>query len=59
LPKHVEFVTHELPKTAVGKPDWRTMQERDKLTELPYGDSEISGNTVSGINDDLDMEQAS
>jgi long-chain acyl-CoA synthetase len=31
LPKHIEFVTEELPKTAVGKPDWKTVQERERL----------------------------
>jgi acyl-CoA dehydrogenase len=54
LPKYVEFVTHELPKTAVGKPDWRSMQEREKLKELSYVDPEISE-----TKDGLDMEQAS
>jgi acyl-CoA dehydrogenase len=31
LPKHIEFVTEELPKTAVGKPDWKKVQERERL----------------------------
>lgn len=54
IPKHIEFVTQELLKTAVGKPDWRTMQEREKLAELPHGEGDISD-----ITNGLDMEQAS
>ncbi|WP_373531735.1 acyl-CoA dehydrogenase [Vampirovibrio sp.] len=57
LPKHIEFINYELPKTAVGKPDWRTMQEREKLAALPHGDVGISG--ITDIQDGLDMEQAS
>lgn len=35
IPKFIEFVTEELPKTAVGKPDWKKLQdeERAKLAE--------------------------
>lgn len=35
MPKTIEFVTEELPKTAVGKPDWKTLQdaERAKLKQ--------------------------
>lgn len=52
LPKYLEFVTRELPKTAVGKPDWRTMQEQEKLAEIAHGES-------VELNEGLDMEQAS
>ena len=37
LPKHFEFVTEEILKTSVGKPDWRRMQEQDRLTYLACG----------------------
>ncbi len=30
MPKHIEFVTAELPKTAVGKPDWKKLQDAEK-----------------------------
>ncbi len=29
-PKHFEFVEEELPKTAVGKPDWKTLQDEER-----------------------------
>ena len=51
LPKHIEFVDEELPKTAVGKPDWRSLQERERLQNVAYGAEE----TMNNIN----MEQAS
>jgi long-chain acyl-CoA synthetase len=51
LPKHIEFVEDELPKTAVGKPDWRELQEQERMKTL-----EIS---VDMRSSDLDMEQAS
>ncbi len=37
MPKYFEFVEEELPKTSVGKPDWKTLQdtERAKLTTKP------------------------
>ncbi len=54
LPKHVEFVTHELPKTAVGKPDWRSMQERERLSLFSHGAPDISPDMAAD-----DMEQAS
>jgi acyl-CoA dehydrogenase len=37
LPKYFEFVTVEILKTAVGKPDWRRMQEQDRLKHVEYG----------------------
>ncbi len=30
LPKYIEFVTAEIPKTAVGKPDWKQLQEKER-----------------------------
>jgi long-chain acyl-CoA synthetase len=51
LPKHIEFVDEELPKTAVGKPDWRSLQDRERLHMLAIGPELPST--------DLDMEQAS
>lgn len=37
LPKYIEFVTEELPKTAVGKPDWKGLQERERLKNVQVG----------------------
>lgn len=51
LPKHIEFVDEELPKTAVGKPDWRRLQEQERLQMLAIDPEMMSSN--------LDMEQAS
>ena len=31
MPKTMEFVTAELPKTAVGKPDWKKLQDAERL----------------------------
>jgi acyl-CoA dehydrogenase len=39
LPKHIEFVTEELPKTAVGKPDWKRVQERERLKVVSHTES--------------------
>lgn len=58
VPKYVEFIHFELPKTAVGKPDWRAMQEREKLAEFPHGDHH-GEHMITDINEGLDMEQAS
>lgn len=52
LPKHIEFIDAEIPKTAVGKPDWRTLQEQERLKYLEYGEDLM-------ISDDFPMEQAS
>lgn len=30
IPKYIEFVTEELPKTAVGKPDWKKLQDEER-----------------------------
>jgi long-chain acyl-CoA synthetase len=30
MPKTMEFVTEELPKTAVGKPDWKKLQDQER-----------------------------
>lgn len=30
MPKHIAFVTEELPKTSVGKPDWKKLQDEEK-----------------------------
>jgi acyl-CoA synthetase (AMP-forming)/AMP-acid ligase II len=47
IPKFIEFVDEELPKTTVGKPDWRGLQEQERQKgSIAFGDS------------DLDMEQA-
>ncbi len=43
LPKHIEFVTEEIPKTAVGKPDWRKVQEQERLKYVAYGDELVVG----------------
>lgn len=48
VPKHIEFVDEELPKTTVGKPDWRALQEREKLQHVAFGE-------VIAI--DINMEQ--
>jgi acyl-CoA dehydrogenase len=55
LPKHIEFVNEELPKTTVGKPDWRVLQEQERLKFMEYGG--LSQAEESGH--DLNMEQAS
>lgn len=35
MPKHIAFVTEELPKTTVGKPDWRKLQDQEKAAAAP------------------------
>lgn len=39
MPKHFEFVSEELPKTSVGKPDWKTLQDQERaaLYQRTYG----------------------
>lgn len=36
LPKVIEFVDRELPKTAVGKPDWKSLQTQERLRYEEY-----------------------
>ncbi|MEM0950596.1 MAG: acyl-CoA dehydrogenase [Cyanobacteria bacterium P01_H01_bin.74] len=38
IPKHLVFVTEELPKTSVGKPDWKTLQDRERGLPLQVGE---------------------
>ena len=57
LPKHIAFIDEEIPKTAVGKPDWRSLQEREALKYVSYGEPEAMLHDLD--NDDLDMEQVS
>ncbi len=51
LPKHIEFIDHEIPKTAVGKPDWKRLQAQERLKYIETGDDLLIS--------DLPMEQAS
>ena len=30
MPKYFEFIDEELPKTSVGKPDWKTLQDQER-----------------------------
>lgn len=53
LPKHIEFVTAEIPKTAVGKPDWKGLQDRERLN---YLEDDSSMMDVSNLSDDTDFE---
>lgn len=34
LPKHIEFIEDEIPKTAVGKPDWKRLQDQERIKHL-------------------------
>lgn len=43
IPKHIEFVDSELPKTAVGKPDWRLLQDGERLKHVEFGSSVVQG----------------
>ena len=55
LPRHIEFVTAELPKTPVGKPDWKAMQERERLKCV--ADPSVAETVFSAHNTPDDMEQ--
>jgi|GEM_PF-4051 len=60
LPKYFEFVQEEILKTAVGKPDWRRLQEMDRLKRLEYGGElpdELTGREFT--DNDFSQEQAS
>lgn len=60
LPKYFEFVSEEILKTAVGKPDWRRMQEMDRLNHVEYGGElpeELAGREFT--EHDFSQEQAS
>lgn len=52
VPKHIEFVEDELPKTAVGKPDWKSMQEREQVKL-------VTENITETLFPQHDVEQAS
>jgi acyl-CoA dehydrogenase len=47
IPKHLVFVAEEIPKTAVGKPDWKRLQDEERVQILEFKD-----------NDDFPKEQA-
>lgn len=59
VPKYVSLVRDELPKTPVGKPDWRAMQERERLSMLGYGDPSADWETASMPMNASTREQAS
>ncbi len=48
IPKFIEFVTAELPKTAVGKPDWRHMQDLERTKALAADDSNATDEDSDG-----------
>ncbi len=57
LPKHIEYVTAEIPKTAVGKPDWKGLQDRERLKYLDGGDDLMDDDLPDDT--DFEVEQAS
>jgi len=60
LPKYFEFVDEEILKTAVGKPDWRRMQEMDRLKNVEYGGELPEGFSGQELpENDFTQEQAS
>lgn len=61
IPKHIVFVTEELPKTAVGKPDWKKLERQEKLLPLQVGDPdrfEKEKYPLTAEDEDLRKEQA-
>lgn len=57
MPKYIEFVHEELPKTSVGKPDWKRMQEREQLKSVAFGCVELD--PASHQHPPFEAEQAS
>lgn len=41
MPKYFEFVDKELPKTSVGKPDWKTLQDQER--------AKLNQSSVNGV----------